>query len=617
MTDTRAAPLPLAELDGLQLADLLRAGIYRLFEQTDHLNKINVFPVPDGDTGTNMSMTLAAVLAALDREPQADAGKLLARAADAALDGARGNSGAILAQFLLGLGDGTAQRAKLGLKEFIDAVGAGATYARDALQQPREGTILTVLRAFADALRAETTAADFTALFAGAMSRVRAALEGTRGQLEELRAAGVVDAGALGFVEVLEGMLRWLQTGEMAVARAPVHVGAEHIGDEAMAGTAPVAADQDFRFCTECLVLAREGGVIDLRALRETMGTAGASLVVSGSTRKAKVHIHCDDPESVFRLAGGFGTVQGQKADDMHMQQGAAHHRRTQRVVVVTDSGSDLPEDAAERLGIHMVAARVHFGGVSYLDKVSMTSAEFYDELARNPEHPKTSQPPPGDFRRIFEFLASHFESIVSVNLTARHSGTYNAAVLAAQRVDAEGRKVGVVDSLNASVGEALVTIAAAEAAAEGKSFDEVMAVATAARDRTFTFAMLERVDFAVRGGRVPAVVGRIARWLRLNVILRTFPDGRVKAGGGLIGNHRRIERFARYVARRAAGTPQTGLRLLVAHANRPEAGRKFQELLLAALPPDIVERCDFTDMGAAIGVHGGPGTIIVAVQRR
>jgi DegV family protein with EDD domain len=245
-----------------------------------------------------------------------------------------------------------------------------------------------------------------------------------------------------------------------------------------------------------------------------------------------------------------------------------------------------------------------------------MTSAEFYDELARNPEHPKTSQPPPGDFRRIFEFLASHFESIVSVNLTARHSGTYNAAALAAQRVGAEGRKVGVVDSLNASVGEALVTIAAAEAAAAGRSFEEVMAAAEGARARTFTYAMLERVDFAVRGGRVPAVVGRIARWLRLNVILHTFPDGRIKAGGGLIGNHRRIERFARYVARRATAGGSGRLRLLVAHADRPDAGRRFQELLLAALPPDTVARCDFTDMGAAIGVHGGPGTLIVAVQR-
>ena len=92
-------------LDGLQLADALRAGIYRLTRQSEHINRINVFPVADGDTGTNMSMTLSAVLGALDRERLLHAGLLLTRVADAALDGARGNSGAILAQFLLGLGD--------------------------------------------------------------------------------------------------------------------------------------------------------------------------------------------------------------------------------------------------------------------------------------------------------------------------------------------------------------------------------------------------------------------------------------------------------------------------------------------------------------------------------
>jgi dihydroxyacetone kinase-like predicted kinase len=107
---------PVAELDGLVLADVLRAGIYRLFEKTDHINKINVFPVPDGDTGTNMSMTLSAVLGALDRQPEPHAGSLLVRAADAALDGARGNSGAILAQFLLGLGDGAGHLARVGIR---------------------------------------------------------------------------------------------------------------------------------------------------------------------------------------------------------------------------------------------------------------------------------------------------------------------------------------------------------------------------------------------------------------------------------------------------------------------------------------------------------------------
>jgi dihydroxyacetone kinase-like predicted kinase len=132
-------------LDGAQLADALRAGIYRLFEKTDHINKINVFPVPDGDTGTNMSMTLAAVLAAVERSPQDHAGRLLVSAADAALDGARGNSGAILAQFLLGLGDRAGHLARVGARDFALAAAAGATYARDALTQPREGTLLTVL----------------------------------------------------------------------------------------------------------------------------------------------------------------------------------------------------------------------------------------------------------------------------------------------------------------------------------------------------------------------------------------------------------------------------------------------------------------------------------------
>ena len=249
------------ELDGLQLADVLRAGIYRLFEQTDHLNKINVFPVPDGDTGTNMSLTLSAVLAALDRAPEPHAGSVLVHAADAALDGARGNSGAILAQFLLGLGDSTGHLARISTGEFASALRKGATYARDALAQPREGTILTVLREFSLAAEAQVPhSSGFRSLFTNSLSRVREALEATRGQLEELRTANVVDAGALGFVEILEGMRRFLDTGELGKVVTPVHC-----GDESMAGNAPPAADQDYRFCTECLVNATTDREIDLR----------------------------------------------------------------------------------------------------------------------------------------------------------------------------------------------------------------------------------------------------------------------------------------------------------------------------------------------------------------
>jgi len=607
MTDT------LIELDGLQLADLLRAGIYRLFERTDHINKINVFPVPDGDTGTNMSLTLSAVLASLDRSPEPHSGSMLIRAADAALDGARGNSGAILAQFLLGFSDGAGHLARISIGEFVLALHKGASYAKDALSQPREGTLLTVLREFADAAEAQVSRSpDFRSLFEQSRTRVKDALEATKNQLEELRSADVVDAGALGFAEVLEGMRQFLETGELRKVVAPVYA-----GDEIMAGFASPSPDQDYRYCTECLITAKADSEIDLRPLRETLASVSASLVVGGSKRKAKIHCHIDDPEIVFRIAGGFGEVSGQKADDMHMQQSAAHLRRTQRVAVVVDSGADIPEEFVERLGIHMVPVRIHFATHSYLDKVSMTPGEFYRELVTNPAHPKTSQPPPGDFRRMFEFLASHYDAVVSINLTSRHSGTWDAATKAAQRVANQGKPVSALDCRNASVGQGLIAIAAAEVAAQGADAPSVVAAAKTAVENAQTFALLGNIAFAVRGGRVPAIVGKMARLLGLNVILRTRPDGRISAGGGLFGSAKLCVRFARFVVRRFCINPShEQVRILVGHGDRLENGRRLADELLAKYPSGSVEFCTVTDMGPAIGVHGGPGTMVVALQR-
>ena len=602
------------ELDGLQLANALRAGIYRLFERTDHINKINVFPVPDGDTGTNMSMTLSAVLAAIDRAPEPHAGTLLVRAADAALDGARGNSGAILAQFLLGLGDGAGHLARLGRREFVAAVNKGSVYARDALSQPREGTILTVLREFAQASEATLShSRNFGELFSEALVRVRTSLEATRSQLDELRIANVVDAGALGFVEVLEGMRHFLETGEVGPVVAPLH-----ISDESMADAGSVALDQDFRYCTECLITASSESQLDLRQLREQFAERGASLVISGNKQKARIHIHTNTPDEVFRLAATYGLVSAQKADDMQLQQSAAHHKRTQKIAIVTDSGADIPDAFIDRLGIMMVPVRIQFGARSYLDKVSMTPSEFYQELAVNAEHPKTSQPPPGDFRRMFEFLASHYEGVVSVNLTARHSGTWDAATKAADRVSPEGKPIKAIDSRNASVGQGLITIAAAEAAEGGGDIEAVSSAAHAALNCTRTFALLKDIKFAVRGGRVPAIVGTIAKWLRLNVILHTHPDGRIAAGSGLIGKVNLRQRFAKHVAKQVRGVAaDEKLRLLVGHGDQQDEAQLLKADLLRLLDPKCIEWIEVTDMSPAVGVHGGPGTLIVAVQRK
>ncbi|HWN06578.1 MAG TPA: DegV family protein, partial [Steroidobacteraceae bacterium] len=413
-----AAAEPLLALDGAALSAALRSGIHRLISREEVINKINVFPVPDGDTGTNLALTLQAVLAVLRAAPEPHAGQLLTRAADAALDGARGNSGAILAQFLLGVGDRAATRATLTAAQFADALGAGATYARESLAEPREGTILTVIADFAEAAAAGVRdgAGDFRPMFRQALAVARASLDATPDKLEMLRRANVVDAGALGFVELVAGMGDYLETGIAPPDDAEIQLLSN---DEATAGS---QVDLEHRWCTECTIT---GDALDHRRLREQASGLGSSLVVAGTRNKVRLHIHTNDPPRVFALAAGFGTVAGQKADDMQRQQEMAHHAARRRVAVVTDSAADLPESVLEALDMHVVPVRVHFGTRSYLDKVGLSSEEFFRLLAASPVHPKTSQPPPGDFRRAFEFLGSHYEAVVYVGLMSRVSGTF------------------------------------------------------------------------------------------------------------------------------------------------------------------------------------------------
>jgi len=597
-----AAAIGADTLDGLRLSRALKAGILRLLSRQEHLNKINVFPVPDGDTGTNLALTMSAVLGALQRTPDPHVGHTLTRVADAALDGARGNSGAILAQFFLGLCDRLGHLGRLSPQDFADGVHGGAAYARESLTEPREGTILTVLTDFAHEIQSarRDSPRDFRAMLRRGVQAAQASLERTTYQLEVLRRANVVDAGAQGFVELIAGVTDYIESGSQEEPLVPMPA----VIDSGTEETAGHEENLAHRFCTECIVT---GANVDRRHLRETLSTIGSSLVVAGLQRKVRVHVHVNDPAEVFRIAARFGTVSAEKADDMQRQQHSAHDTG-RKVVIVTDSAADIPEDEMDRLGIHMVPVRLHFGAHSYLDKVGITSEEFYAELLRNPAHPKTSQPPPGDFRRQFEFLASHYPSVLSLNLSRQVSGTCGAAETAAGRTTAHG-KVVVIDSMNASTGEGLIAMHAAECAAAGQSFEQVIAATRAVIPRTKTYGLIGSLEYAVRGGRVPRWVKQVADALQLMPVLHADRRGHVTGGGVLFGRHRLREKFARFVRRRMRD--DVTYRVLVAHANCEADGH----WLLEQLGAENVAFGRVVPLGSALGVHGGPGMLVVSLQ--
>jgi DegV family protein with EDD domain len=592
-------------LDGAAFAAAMVSGIHRVIGAQDFLNHINVFPVADGDTGTNMSLSLGSALDVLRTKGDAHLGTLLPSIADALLDGSRGNSGAIVAQFFQGISDSAGDLSRFTPYTFSRAVETGSEYAHDALSEPREGTVLTVIAAVSETIAAHVESVrdgDFRGLMNAALERGKEALAETTEQLDVLRKAGVVDAGAKGFVELLRGMTDYITSGEVADEPDLSVLGAEELVP-VMAGT---DEESEFRFCTECIV---SGTDIDRRKLREELSGLGDSLLLAGTKRKAKVHVHVNDPEQVFEVGRKFGEVSNEKADDMHRQSHSSHDTASS-FAVITDSAADIADEDLERLDIHMVPCRLQFGDRGFLDKVSITTAEFFRELTSNPAHPTTSQPAPGDFRRQFQFLASHFDDVLSINVTGTASGTYQAALSAAERINAPG-KIHVINSLNASLGQGLLTVFAAECAHAGVSIEDTIAAVNELIPRTYTYGVLRDLRYAVRGGRVPAWVGTVAKALNVTPFIRATPEGRIAPSGFAFGKRNTVAKFAKSLVRHAR--VMGPLNVAIGHSALPEGAAQLEQLLRRDLPQ--IERLTSAELGSALGVHTGPGALIVSLQ--
>jgi hypothetical protein len=469
------------------------------------------------------------------------------------------------------------------------------------MSRPVAGTMPTVLEDFGDALAegVEQGVRDIRELFRRARHAAHRSLARTPDKLDVLREAGVVDAGGQGFVDLLDGIYRYIRSGRvpeavLASAEAP-DVATMHVD----------GAPPEHRYCTECLVA---GDGIDVAALRRSLESLPASsLVVAGGGSRARVHIHTDLPGDVFRVCAEFGEIRQQKADDMARQHGLINQRG--RIAVVTDSAADLPAEEIDRLGIHVVPLRLFFGDEEFLDKLSIQPAAFYARLAESDVHPQTSQPPPRDFRRQFELLTSHGHEVLALPISGRLSGTCQAAEQTAARMSEQA--VTVRDTLNAACGQALLTLYAAEAAARDWPMDAILTALDRLGPRTRTFALTRDLSWGVRGGRVKPWMHWLARKLRLNPVLANTVDGRLTANGVIPGRAGAVARFARYLGRRMeAGEVY---RILISHTDSLADARRLRELLLDAHPQ--VDACWIEEASPAIGVHAGPGSLIVGLQ--
>ncbi len=593
-----------ADVTAATLRRALIAGAHRVMASRDELNRINVFPVPDGDTGSNLAATLGHVLqGALSRRSQ-HIGELLAGIGNDAIDGARGNSGAIMAQFLYGLAEHARHVPALDARTMAAAVRRGADGARAALANPVEGTIVSVIGAFADALdeAARRQPDSPRGGFFHALQRARRALADTPKQMPLLQKAGVVDAGARGFVDWLEGIADYVERGPRAVR---LQGAVTNASSDAVELPAHVHEDIDplYRYCTECLLLGE--GMDRERLLAELGALDIDSLVVAGGAGRLRVHGHAGSPQVLFDACAAHGRIASMKADDMIMQRRSVESLH--QVVVITDSASDLPPVLAERYGIHVVSVRVSLDGRDYVDRLGLTSGEFYQRMAISQQLPQTSQPPPGDFRRLFEHVLGHQESAVYVGLSRPLSGTLQSGESGARGLE---KSPLVFDSGHVSAGQALLAWRAGEMAMAGADAATIEAELIRLRPLTMTWALIRDISHAVRGGRIPRWAGPAVRWSGLTPIAAVSTEGRLKVAGGLFARRNAADAFASYLAKRAPKV--AGWRLIVGHADAFADGERLFAAMHERLP--IVEG-HLVEIGPAIGTHAGRGTLVVGLQ--
>jgi DAK2 domain fusion protein YloV len=350
-----------------EVLELVRAAEAALERNRARLDDLNVYPVPDGDTGTNMLLTVRAVREALE------AGE--SDIAHAALLGARGNSGVILSQIVRGAVEGYAE-----VGSIATAFKRGSDAAYAAVREPVEGTILTVSRALAEEAEAHADA-DLTGLFAHLVRRGDEAVEQTREQLDVLRQAGVVDAGAAGLVEIVRGI-----GAHLAGEPLPEAPEAEPIAAEAI----HLGASR-FRYCAVFVVT---GGTLDASALERDLAPLGDSLLVVGDATALKAHVHTDDPGAALRAGTALGVLERVEIANMHLQTAQREdrlsygetdtERKTAVVAVVSGEGNRRLFESMGATGIVDGGETMNPSTEELLEAIDRTRAPEVVVLANN-----------------------------------------------------------------------------------------------------------------------------------------------------------------------------------------------------------------------------------------
>ncbi len=588
-------------INSIRLYNAVVAGSQAVINNQQYLNSINVFPVADGDTGTNMAATMHAIIEEVEVSSKSFK-ETCCSMADAALTGARGNSGIIFAQFLFGFSSVVNFSERITAQDLGKSIIKAVEYAYDSVHVPVEGTILTVMRDWANAMHQITVeCSDIIVAFKQSYHVAKKSLHDTPKKLKVLEDNGVVDAGAKGFVDFLEGVLNFIQHGNIKeISKSEFQA---WNGDEVYKHNLDNLTE---KFCCEAII---ENCKISINEMKIALADLGFenSLILAGIPKKMHLHLHTDNPAELFYQIKDFGDVSQIKIDDMQFQNEVVKNRKYP-IALITDTACDLPEDIIKKYQIHRAPFKISFGKKLFLDKYSITPKQFYKMLESSEDHPKSSQPDYKTLENLFAFVSTHYESIIAINISNELSAVYQQSLLVGKKID--NIPVSVFDSRNLSGAEGLIVLRTAQAIEKSMSYEDITAEIENWINKTKIFVDVDTLKYMVRGGRISPIKGLVAKVLNLKPIVSLDKKGKGIVFDKSFNRTHNMKKILRIVK----GLKEDGeiWNYSIVHAMAEDRANEYSERLTELLDKSPAY---IMDISPVVGVHNGIGSVGICLM--
>lgn len=590
----------ITHLSGKLYYKVFLAGANKILENQSLLNSINVFPVPDADTGTNLASTIRSVI---DTAQPTDSFQQTANAiALAALNGARGNSGVIFAQFLYGVSLETGESRELSIHDFAEGLKRSVQHIYNAVSEPIEGTMISVIRDWADFIYAQKDSfEDFIHLFLQAFEIAKKSLAETTAMIRSLSLANVVDAGAKGFVLFLEGVMEGLRKKSNPRDIIVHEIKSAQINIESINHD-----NFQYRYCTETML---KGKNLQRNDIKDLISDLGDSLVIAGSEQMARIHIHTDQPHIFFERLRSLGVLSYQKAEDMRMQQMISKERKY-KIALVTDSTSDLPPELIEKYQIHVVPLNLHFGENQYLDKLTIKPEQFFKLIKSSKHFPTTSHPNEAQFTALYSNLIQHYDSVISVHLTQKFSATFHSASTAAKKISSEtGKKISVLDSGHVSGSLGLLTLRIADAIEKGADHEQITDNFGKWIQNSRIYVSVKDLKYMVRGGRVSAAKGFMAKALNVKPIVSMDQEGNSLLFDKAFSQKKNMKKVLKHTRNFLDGKKLWNYQIL--HAEGDETANWFKAEMKKLTGKEALS---LLNISPVIGLSAGEGAVAIAL---